>query len=148
ELCALLRLGSGIGHLAFADEAGAIADAHFVRRGSRLTSPAVHSHPVGPALLERNGGEIGHYVGRDVAARVGHLVEQLFFRGAHGDRAAGSGDLAEHPFTFGVDVAPRKSKMREVGDVLQPGLCEIAARDLTGALEEVTDRGGAPEALP
>src|SRR6185436_18000730 len=39
ELCALLRLGSGIGHLAFADEAGAIADAHFVRRGSRLTSP-------------------------------------------------------------------------------------------------------------
>jgi len=38
--------------------------------------------------------------------------------------------------------------MREVGDVLQPGLCEIAARDLTGALEEVTDRGGAPEALP
>src|ERR1044071_5984812 len=148
ELRTLFRLCTGVGHLTFADEARSVADADFVCWRSRPAFAALDRQSVRTGLLQCNGGKICDDVGRDVAAGIGHLVQELLLGRAHGDRAAGTGDLAEHAVAFRVDVAPRKSEMREVGDVLQPGLGEITARDLPGALEKVADRRGAPESFP
>src|SRR5207247_4690291 len=89
---ALDGLRAGVRDLAFAYESCAIAHAHLIGRRSRAPTCALHRDPIGGGLAQRDGAEIGDHIRRDVAARVGDLVEELLFRGAQRDGAASAGD--------------------------------------------------------
>src|SRR5258708_18336840 len=76
ERRALQRLGSGVRDLAFAHEPGAIADAHLVGASARSPGALGHRDPVRRRLAQPHGGEVGDHVGRDVAARIGDLIQE------------------------------------------------------------------------
>src|SRR5436190_5436794 len=145
---ALHRLRTGVRDLAFADEAGAIADAHLEGSGALATAGASYGDAVAFHLGERDGSEVGDDIRRDVAAGVGHLIEELLLHRAQRDRPAGAGDLAQHTVAVGIGIAPRETELREIWDVLEPGLSEVTTGDLACAFQQVADRGRPPEQAP
>ena len=118
ELRALQRVRAGVADFAFADVTRVITDADLERRRARLAGRAGHGDAIRTRLLELHRGEIGGDVGRHVGARIGHLVEQLLFRGDQVDRAAGVGGLADDAVAVAVDVRVRKPDVREIRNVL------------------------------
>jgi hypothetical protein len=97
-----------------------------------------------PGLLESRRGEVGDDVGRDVRARVAHLVHELLLHRAHGDRAARAGMLRHDERAVGERFEHRIADARPVAHVAPVG--EVAARALRAALDDVAgdDARGKP----
>src|SRR5436309_3920526 len=73
-----------------------VRGAHLERRGRRPATDPPHPHPVTSRLLEPDRGEVRHDVGRDVGARVAHLVDELLLDRAHRDGPPGPRVLGDH----------------------------------------------------
>ena len=101
----------------------------------------------GAVSAERHRREIRGDVRREIAVRIGDLVQELLGRRRARDAAAGARDLAEHGVALGIDVRERKAQVRHVRHFLAPGIGEIAAAQLTRAFEQVADGGAAREAV-
>ncbi len=146
--CARLRLGLG----ARDDERAAylvaveIGRADLERAGRRAAFHTPHTHAVAPELFEPDGREVGDHVGRDVAARIAHLVDQLLLDRAHRDRAAGAGMLGDHEGAVGRDLDHRVADALEMPDA--PPVREIPAGALGAALHDVAGDDAGREPVP
>jgi hypothetical protein len=136
-----------IADLALAQVSGVVTDADLEASGPRSSGRAGDAHPVFPLLAQAHRAEIGDDVGREVAPRIAHLVEELLLDGAEVDPASGPADLAEHRAAVSLDVRMREPQGSEAGDVLPAGIGEVPAAELPRALEEVPDDGTSRDAV-
>src|SRR5205085_5160961 len=94
------------------------------------------AHAVGAGLFEPDRREVGDAIGRDVLARVAHLVKQLLFDRRDGDAPAGAFVLGYHEGAVGLRLDDRVTDVGEVGNGL-PVDQAIAAGTLRAALDRV-----------
>ena len=116
---------------------GLHADQHLQRVRRGMAVHAGQAHLVWPLLLKRYLRQVQHHVGRDVAGRVVHLVQQLL-----GDRVA----VDAPPATWRLGDADRKVTCHlgnreanpvQARHVLYARVGKVSARRLSAAFEQV-----------
>lgn len=92
--------------------------------------------------------EIGDDIWLQVARGIVYFVDQLLLARRFGHPAARMRHLRDDDRAVRVDLADRESKPREIRDVLETRIGEIAARHLPCALEQMPNHGGLAEPVP
>ncbi len=92
--------------------------------------------------------EIRHHVGLKIARGIMHLVEQLLLAGLCGHSTTGACDLGDDQRAVFADFADGKAEPRQVGNVLEAGIGEIAAGDLAGAFQQMSGDGSLAQQIP
>ncbi len=148
ERCPALGTGAGIGDPGLGEEAAVEAHRDLEQLGPRTTGGARHSDAILLELGDRDGGEVGRDVGRQVAGGIVDLVEELLLHGRRRDAAAGTGKLGDDGATITADLGDREAAMSEVRDLLAAGIGEVAAGHLHAALEQVAHQRPGAEPRP
>ena len=112
------------------------------------TASSSKAAPVGAHRAHPDAREVGDDVRGEVAARVVQLVQQLLLARRRGHRAAGAVDLGDDERAIGLDLGDRKAEPRQRRHIFVPGVGEVAAGDLAGALEQVPGDGDPAEHRP
>ena len=148
ETGALERARAGVGNLALTDIPIAVADRHFQCGRPRPAGRAVDRHAIRSNLRHAHAAEIRDRVRRFVRGRIVNLVQQLLLARRRGHASARSRHLGDDDRTVLGYFSKRKAETAQIVDVLVPRVGEIAARDLSRALEQMASERATPQIRP
>src|SRR5260370_27053544 len=115
--------------------------------GGGAALDAVDGDPVGPPLLQLDGGEVCDAVGRDIRAWISHLVEQLLGYRCHRHSTTGVPMLGDDEVPFRPDLHDGITRVLQPTN-RAPVLEAVSSRTLCSTLDHVACDRTRGHALP